>query len=60
MGAISISTAYYAGKILAVCIKTAIHQWLIGNDYLDQGIMDERQIGATMEYTGPVIFENSN
>jgi hypothetical protein len=57
---ISISTPYYAGKILAACIKTAIHQLLVGNDYLNQEIIEKEQADGITEYKGPIIFENSN
>ena len=57
---ICISTPYYAGRILAACIKTAIHQLLIGNDYLNQEIIEEKQTDGITEYKGPLIFENSN
>jgi hypothetical protein len=57
---IEISTPYYEGIILAASIPTAMHDLLIGNDYLKvKSACDEMSERNVKTYNGPFIFENS-
>ena len=60
---VDITTPYYTGRIKAASIDTAIHELLIGNDYIKHIENEEKQAESLSQsennYSGPFIFENS-
>lgn len=60
---VDITTPYYTGPIKAASIDTAIHELLIGNDYIKQIANKEPDIDSqsysSKKYRGPFMFENS-
>jgi len=58
----NIITLYYTGPIKAASIDMAIHELLIGNDYVKpiagRVKEDESRPQCSSSYTGPIILEN--